>query len=351
MRTRRKILERPSSAQHPARAFVAFLVAFLVAIAVAACGGASASRGDRSRPIETVAISEAAGGALETKTSAPASTRTWARPFLWRIDGTPPSYLFGTIHVPDARLEPLLPSIQRALDASDVVLGELPMDAATRAAVASRTLLPPGRSLQNEIPADLYARVRALLHAKRIPPAAVARLRVWSLALQLMLLDRVAALVTMKPLDLRLYESANDAGKSVGGLETVDEQMQVFDGLSRAEQATFLKQTLDNLDEQRKRGVDAFEELFQLYLSGDEVKTREAFAHMSDPSNALDTKLEKRVIEDRNKVMTDRVQARIDAAPKRSHFIAVGAAHLLGDDSVVAALAKRGYKLTRLGAE
>jgi len=30
---------------------------------------------------------------------APASTREWARPFLWRIEGTPPSYLFGTVHL------------------------------------------------------------------------------------------------------------------------------------------------------------------------------------------------------------------------------------------------------------
>jgi len=355
LRPRPTSFEAPSRAGRRARDVFAFLVAIAMAIAtvatVPACGGSSARRDAPARSIDTVAIREPVADAPDAGPDAPASTREWARPFLWRIEGTPPSYLFGTVHLPDARLEPLLPSVQRALDASEVVLAELPMDAATRSELASRSLLPAGRSLKSEIPADLYARVQTLLRARHIPPAAVARVRVWALALQITLLDHLAALVTMKPLDLRLYEAAHDAGKSVGGLETVDEQMKVFDGLSRAEQAALLRKTLDDADEYKKRGIDPIEDLLKLYLAGDEAKTRDAFATMFDPSKSLDALLQKRVLDDRNKVMTDRVQARIEATPRRAHFVAVGAAHLLGDDSVVAALAKRGYKLTRLGAE
>src|SRR6185295_13415884 len=54
--------------------------------------------------------------------------RATEKPFLWRIDGAPPSYLYGTVHVPDQRVLELPEVVRRAFDASDVFNAEIPLD-------------------------------------------------------------------------------------------------------------------------------------------------------------------------------------------------------------------------------
>ena len=50
------------------------------------------------------------------------------KPFLWRIEAEPPSYLFGTVHVPDARVTTLPVIVRRSFRASDVLVTEIPLD-------------------------------------------------------------------------------------------------------------------------------------------------------------------------------------------------------------------------------
>ena len=56
----------------------------------------------------------------------------------------------------------------------------------------------------------------------------------------------------------------------------------------------------------------------------------------------------KRLITDRNKVMTDRIAAKLKASPNKTYLFAVGSAHLLGDDGIVAQLKKKGLTVERV---
>ena len=58
-----------------------------------------------------------------------ASVRPTEKPFLWRVDGPAPSYLYGTVHVPDQRVLELPQVVRRALEAADVFNAEIPLDA------------------------------------------------------------------------------------------------------------------------------------------------------------------------------------------------------------------------------
>ena len=49
------------------------------------------------------------------------------KPFLWRIETPVPSYLFGTIHLPDDRVTTLPTVVQQVLDSIDALYTEIPM--------------------------------------------------------------------------------------------------------------------------------------------------------------------------------------------------------------------------------
>src|SRR6185369_3208717 len=82
------------------------------------------------------------------QTTAPPRVRATDKPFLWRIEGAVPSYLYGTVHVPDARVLELPDVVKRAFDASDVFNAEIPLDDATQASMMTKVMLPPGQDLR-----------------------------------------------------------------------------------------------------------------------------------------------------------------------------------------------------------
>ena len=108
----------------------------------------------------------------------PTTPQPTDRPFLWRIEKSPPSYLYGTIHVPDERVTTLPRAVTDALEASDVVMTEVRFDRVGN--VAKRMLLGGKRSLQDVLPEATYARLSGYLEAKGFPIQAFTRVKVWA---------------------------------------------------------------------------------------------------------------------------------------------------------------------------
>jgi len=279
--------------------------------------------------------------------------RPTERPFLWRLEApgaAKPSYLYGTIHVPDDQVLALPSAVRQALVASDALYTEVPMDPAMQLRMAPMIMLPEGKTLKDVLPVELYSRLDKLFTQKGLPFAPLSKFKAWAIATQVTLLDHIFEFAAKQPLDMQLYLNAQSLGKQVGGLETLEEQVAVFDGLSTEEQVRMLRETLDMLDEFKRQGRDAIRELVQAYLGGDEDKLLQAVMESYDPTDPLDQKVMKRLLSDRNQRMAERIAARIQAAPDKGMFFAVGAAHLLREDGVGRLLEARGYKLARLPA-
>src|SRR5215471_8695107 len=58
------------------------------------------------------------------------------KPFLWRIEGPVPSYLYGTIHIPDQRVLAIPDVVKKAMAVSDAVYTEVPFDSNSLQAAA-----------------------------------------------------------------------------------------------------------------------------------------------------------------------------------------------------------------------
>jgi uncharacterized protein YbaP (TraB family) len=282
-----------------------------------------------------------------------------ARPLLWSVGRTTPSYLFGTIHLPDARVVMLGPSVERALGEIDTLVTEIPMDAALQMSVMGKVLLPSDQTLADVVGAPLAARLdRAIEHAlpKDAPPGTapmlsklLGRMKPWAAMTQLSLLEFLPDMMAgRKPLDALLWERAQKAGKEVGALETIDEQLAVFDQFSVADQKRLLELTLDSLDEARGKPKSPTQELIDAYLTGDLAVLTRVMNDAMEGDRELTKRFTAVALDARNQVMATRIRAKLAEKPGARYFFAVGAAHYAGDTGVVALLRKAGVEVTRV---
>ncbi|TSY41746.1 Metalloprotease TIKI2 [Bagarius yarrelli] len=186
------------------------------------------------------------------------STQRELNSFLWTIKRPPPqppSYLFGTIHVPYTRVWDFVPeSSKRAFQSSTSVFFELDLtDPVTVSKLASCQLLPNGENLRSLLPRDIYLRLkRHLDYVRHMMPAwvraeqrfyadylfkAIAgdwerKRPVWVMLMVNSLTEWDVRWRGAAVLDLFLAREAERMGKTTGAVEDVEEQCHPLNGLS-----------------------------------------------------------------------------------------------------------------------
>jgi uncharacterized protein YbaP (TraB family) len=316
----------------------------------------SAGAQTAAKPAPTLAQA-AAQAQAQAKAQAPApAVKT---PFLWRIEGPVPTYLYGTIHVPDPQVTSLPPLVEQAFASSAAVFTEIPMDGALQIGMMGKMMLPGDQSLSQVLGQELYTRLSNTIQ-RSLPKdspgplgaamtAMLGRMKPWAAMMQLTMMEFLPDMMAgSKPLDTMLFDRAKSEGKETGGLETIDEQLSVFEVLTMDEQVRMLKLTLDTMDEAHKAGRSASRELIDGYLTGDLDK----LAAMSNDSMKGEPELQKkfmaRALDGRNQVMVDRLLVKRAERPTKICFFAVGTLHYAGEEGIVALLQKKGLKVTRV---
>ena len=256
---------------------------------------------------------------------------------LWKIEtpGARPSYLFGTIHVGDPRVIALPAPVGKALDGSDRFVMEALLDSESLAQMAKAMYFDDDRTLEQVIGKDLYAATRKALTARGIPDANVEKQKPWAVIMAL----SMPAPETGEFLDLVLETRAAKQGKPVAGLETMAEQIAVFNDLSMPDQVALLKEavrTQPNL-------ANDYGELIRAYLARD-LRT---LADVSDKHDPEEDRLYRTVTERLLTQRNVRMQQRMAPFLKQGNaFIAVGAAHLAGEAGLLNLLDQAGYRVT-----
>jgi len=259
---------------------------------------------------------------------------------LWRVEraGVTSSYLFGTMHSDDPGVVKLPKPVQRAFDQAQGLTLEVVLDPRSLLSMASALLMTDGNTLESVIGRRLYERTVAVMSKRGMPEMLVANMKPWAVAVMLMTPAGNNGVV----LDHVLYQSAVAAGKKVHGLETVAEQMGLFDDLSHKDQIALLEDTLDNLDSIGQM----LDELLIAYLDRDLKRLLELNeASMRDSDPLLAETFNRKVIVERNYRMAERMQSRLSEGKQ---FIAVGALHLAGEQGLLKLLSERGYRLSRI---
>ena len=280
----------------------------------------------------------AAAAAATLSAQAPAPTKH----FLWAVStpGAPPSYLLGSLHVLTPDYYPLAPRIDQAFTSSKVLIQEADLDEVNNPAVVmgliGKAMLSDGRTLDQLIPQALYAKVMERADTLGLPRAAVQRMKPWLVALSLTQPAlQAAGFKAEHGVDMHFFERAKKAGMTRRALETVAFQFDRLDRLTPAQQESLLQSTIDEIDTQ----ITNVKTIADAWARG-EAATVEKLLLTSMTSSP---DLYQSLLVERNASWVPSVEACFKE--QASCFIVVGAAHLVGPDSLVAMLQKKGYKV------
>lgn len=261
---------------------------------------------------------------------------------MWQVsDGSRSLHILGSIHMLRPETYPLDDAIYAAFDAADIVAYEIDLSKLEEAAplMVARGFYQDGRRLQDVLPADVYTELAQRSEQLGMPLQMFATAKPWFIALTL------SALVMQQGgyegalgIDMHFLERTQQAGKEVVALETIEEQLDVFEGLTEGEQVAMLRATLEELD----AGVEMLDEMTQMWRRGDV----EAIARTTTESMDGQANLEKRILHDRNERWVPQIEALLQSG--RPALVIVGMGHLAGRGSVIELLREEGYQVSRV---
>ena len=274
---------------------------------------------------------------------APAPAITDADPALWVVkDEDTTIYLFGTVHVLKPGLSWFDEAVKTAFDASDTVVLELvqPEPAAMQGLVMAKGMLPAGApALTQQLPEGKRAAYAKALGDLGIPAAAFDRMKPWMAAVNLSLLPIMkAGYDPSQGPEQVLAAAAKSANKPVIGLETAEQQLGYFDGLSQTAQVGFLTSTVDEMP---KMGTE-MGRMVDIWSKGDP----DSLAVMLNEGLKDTPEVAQTILYDRNARWATWIDQRLKTPG--TVFIAVGAGHLAGDKSVISNLATHKLAATRI---
>ena len=277
--------------------------------------------------------------ALVLLVSATAGAGTPEHGILWRIqhDGQPVGHLFGTIHSDRPEVLDLPAAVTRVFDNAERYVFEVDQREIDRRRVARMMHYTDGGSLGQTLPPELWPRVRRAASERGLPSQAIASMEPWAAATVLSLPPTDPRRV----LDMVLQRRARSLGRPVSGLETVAEQLSIFDRLGEERQIEMLAAAVEMIE--RGEAEPFFDETVRAWLARDLGRIVElADDHPAIPDPAANDRLMDELLERRNRRMAERMQTALGAG---GAFVAVGALHLPGEDGLIRLLERRGYSL------
>ena len=264
---------------------------------------------------------------------------------LWKIerDGVEPSWVFGTMHVSDERVTALPKPLVEVLTKVDSLSLELIFHDRMNDDDDGRTL-GDGRRLKDIIGPRLFSKIVARLGGGRHVAAEINRLKPWAVALSIGPASRepVRRAQGMVFLDHLLQYIAAERGARVFSLETITEQVQVFDGMPMRQQVAMLRHAL----RESGSGKQATETMIKSYLAQDMQTIHETSIgrlRRQDPEFARI--YTERLLDIRNRLMVARMMPRLGEG---NALVAVGALHLPGRQGILNLLAQEGYHIARV---
>lgn len=280
-------------------------------------------------------------GAASLAFFAAAATAT-AEPPAWVVsDNDSRMVLFPTIHILPADLDWDRTILDRELAAAEEVWFEAEFRAEGEAelmALTTRLGFDPANPLSDRLPGDLHARAVEAAESLGIPGPAIEPMQTWMLALTLSVLAITnAGFDPESGVEKVLEHDLN--GREPRFLETPEEQLSFFADMEEGVQQRFLDYTVAEL----AAVEEAITALVADWAAGSvEGLTQEFIVEMRDKTPEVYEVL----ILQRNAEWVETLRTELEG--EGTDFVAVGAAHLVGEDGLPKLFESLGYKVERL---
>src|SRR5438067_2939543 len=263
-----------------------------------------------------------------------------AEPAMWVIkDADSTIYLIGTLHLLKHDTEWNAEKVKKTVhDATELWLEVADFDnEAALAPLMAKFGIDPQHPLSSRLNGEQRQKLEKIAATYAIPVASLEPMRPWLAALVLAVGPIMKAGYDPKAgVERVLNAQALAEGDKIRGFETAEEQIQILAGLSDEEQIAFLNSILDDLE----KGLDLLDKLAKAWIDGDTDTIKRL--SVDDMKKEAPTVYQKLIVQ-RNIAWSEKIAAMLKGSGVQQ--IAVGAAHLVGPDSVQAQLAKRGIKV------
>lgn len=266
---------------------------------------------------------------------------TDADPALWKIsDADTTIYVFGTIHVLKPGLGWFDEAVKAAFDASDELVLEIiePEPAAMMDLVLATAIDQTGTPLRSRLDAKPRARYEKALASLGMAPESLDPFEPWMAAISMsMKALEVAGFDTETGVETALKSAAVQANKPVSSLETAAEQLALFDTLPVANQNAYLDLTVKMLPDTQT----GMAEMIAIWSNGD----TDGLARLLN-EGFVDPLIYRTLLVERNARWAEWIGERMKKPG--TIFMAVGAGHLAGPDSMLTMLEPRQVTVERV---
>lgn len=259
---------------------------------------------------------------------------------VWAIHGEHNTvYLAGSVHLLKASDSTLPAAFDRAYAQSQRLVMELDIGKIDPTETASWMMehgkLPEGSNLRKAIGDERYRRVSSEATRLGLPMEMADQLAPWVLGLELMEMQYAQlGFDSEAGVEQQLEHRAQTDSKPTSGLETVSQQLGIFEALSPEQQAKFLDLVvteMHDVDGDTRTVITAWragDAARLASLLGDEYKSFPA--------------LYRTLVTDRNRHWMPQIESLLK--DKNNYFVVVGALHLVGDGGLLELLRKDGFK-------
>jgi uncharacterized protein YbaP (TraB family) len=263
---------------------------------------------------------------------------------LWSVEaGANTIYLLGSLHVLKSDAYPLAEVIENAYSSSRMLIFETDMNAMANPAVQQKMialgLYPDGQTLDQHLSDETKKLLKKKISEIGLPMQQFAQFKPWFIALTLATFElQRLGYNPIYGIDMHFFNRAKEDEKELGFFEPVEYQIELLGRMTDQDQESFLNQTLEEMD----IIAELAEDLTKYWKSGD----AENLYQLMNRSFKDHPEIRDRLLVERNKKWISQIEKLMKT--NKNVLVVVGAGHLVGPDSVVELLKKKGYSVKQM---
>ncbi|MEZ4938223.1 MAG: TraB/GumN family protein [Crocinitomicaceae bacterium] len=258
---------------------------------------------------------------------------------LWKIEGNgleKPSYLFGTMHLIEEEYWVFPESLEERVKDCDRLVMEVE-DISNAAGALDLMKAKEGETLKDMFTPEQYDSLmnigaEAMGMGKEAFEKVFGGMKPFGI---ISAMSKASFKGATKSYEMTLISLANLNKIEKGGLETIEQQLGFFDQIPAEKMKTIILETMKTVGEDNGE----MEEMMKIYKEQDLDKLGKFMIEQSPEM----MENEEVLLKGRNKAWIPKIE---EFAKSGQNFIAVGAAHLVGDEGVINLLREKGYTLT-----
>jgi uncharacterized protein YbaP (TraB family) len=263
---------------------------------------------------------------------------------VWRVsEGSSTLYLGGTVHLLRPGDYPLPEEFETAYEAADELVFETDLssmgDLATQAQMLAELTYNDERTLQSVLNEQAYAALEEYTASVGLPISMMQKFKPGMVISTLQVMQFQSMGFTPEGVDAHFNGRALSDGKALAALETVQEQIGFLAAMGEGNESEFILLSLSDLEES-----DAMmEDMISAWREGN---TRQLSDMFVDDMREQAPEIYESLLRSRNLAWLPQIEAML--ADANTEFVLVGAAHLVGEDGLLAMLAAAGYEVEQL---